>query len=98
MFLDQFKIGKKIIGKNQPAYIIAEIGANFNGSLSQAKKLCDEAKKAGADCAKFQMRHINETYRTRTLEKKGDDLGTEYVVDLLKRFELSKENHEELET
>ena len=49
MFLQQIKIGDKTIGKNQPAYIIAEIGANFNGSLTQAKKLCDEAKKAGAD-------------------------------------------------
>ena len=54
MFLNQFKVGNKLIGEGQPAYIIAEIGANFNGSLEHAKKLCDAAKKAGADCAKFQ--------------------------------------------
>lgn len=54
MFSQEIKIGNKLIGKDHPAYIIAEIGANFNGSLKQAKKLCYEAKKAGADCAKFQ--------------------------------------------
>lgn len=35
-------------------YIIAEIGANHNGSLKLAKKLILEAKMAGADCVKFQ--------------------------------------------
>jgi N-acetylneuraminate synthase len=54
MFLNQFKIGKTLVGEGQPAYIIAEIGANFDGSLDKAKKLCDAAKEAGANCAKFQ--------------------------------------------
>ena len=35
-------------------YIIAEIGANHNGSILLAKKLILKAKKAGADCVKFQ--------------------------------------------
>ena len=34
--------------------IIAEAGVNHNGSLELAKKLVDEAKKAGADIIKFQ--------------------------------------------
>jgi len=34
--------------------IIAEAGVNHNGSLDIAKKLVDEAKKAGADIVKFQ--------------------------------------------
>jgi len=42
------------IGYGQPTYIIAEIGANFDGSLEKAKRLIDAAKAAGADCAKFQ--------------------------------------------
>ena len=35
-------------------YIIAEAGVNHNGDINIAHKLIDEAKKAGADCVKFQ--------------------------------------------
>lgn len=35
-------------------YIIAELGSNHNGDMALAKKLIVEAKKAGADCVKFQ--------------------------------------------
>lgn len=35
-------------------FIIAEIGVNHNKSLDMAYKLCDVAKEAGADAAKFQ--------------------------------------------
>lgn len=35
-------------------YIIAELGSNHNGDMEIAKKLILEAKKAGADCVKFQ--------------------------------------------
>jgi len=42
------------VGIGHPAYFVAEIGANFDNSLDKAKKLCDAAKEAGADCAKFQ--------------------------------------------
>ena len=48
------KIKKKRIGKNMPAYFIADIGANHDGSLTRAKKLIRLAKLAGADAAKFQ--------------------------------------------
>lgn len=35
-------------------YIIAEIGANHNGSMDLAKQLIDQAVDAGAHCVKFQ--------------------------------------------
>ncbi|GAP72151.1 N-acetylneuraminate synthase [Candidatus Symbiothrix dinenymphae] len=53
-FNKQIKIGNRLIGKGHPAYIIAEIGANFDNDINKAKKLIDAAKAAGADCAKFQ--------------------------------------------
>ena len=53
-FNKEFKIGNTWIGENYPTYFIAEIGANFDGSIEKAKKLINEAKAAGADCAKFQ--------------------------------------------
>lgn len=53
-FNKEIKIGNKIIGDTHPTYFIAEIGANFDGSIEKAKHLIDAAKKTGADCAKFQ--------------------------------------------
>lgn len=53
-FNKEIKIGNKWIGPKHPTYFIAEIGANFDGSIEKAKKLVDAAKAAGADCAKFQ--------------------------------------------
>ena len=39
--------------------IIAEAGVNHNGSLVLAKRLVDEAKKAGADVVKFQTAKLD---------------------------------------
>ena len=77
-------------------FVIAEIGNNHNGSVERAKLMIDKAVEIGADCVKFQMRHIKEVYRSKSLEKKGEDLGTEYIIDLLTKFELSVEQHREL--
>ena len=85
----------QILGKER-IFIIAEIGNNHNGSLERAIEMVDQCKEIGVDCVKFQMRDLAHTYRKRSLEKSGDDLGTEYVVDLLKRFELTIEEQKKL--
>ena len=77
-------------------FIIAEIGNNHNGSFEKAKRMIDKAVEMGIDCVKFQMRHINEVYRKKSLLKSGEDLGTEYIIDLLNRFELSVDQHKKL--
>lgn len=89
------KIGDKEINSKR-IYVIAEIGNNHNGSFDKAIEMIDEAIEAGADCVKFQMRHLEKVYRKKALKKDGEDLGTEYVVDLLNRFELSKAEHVKL--
>jgi sialic acid synthase SpsE/sugar phosphate isomerase/epimerase len=91
----KIKIGNHEIGSGR-AYVIAEIGNNHNGSYQRAVEMIDLALEAGADCVKFQMRHLEEVYRQRTLRKDGEDLGTEYVLDLLRRFELTVDEHRKL--
>ena len=89
------KIGNFEINKGN-TFVIAEIGNNHNGSFERAKDMVDLAIEAGADSVKFQMRHMNETYRNKTLQKTGDDLGTEYVLDLLEKFQLTIDEHKKI--
>ncbi|MEO8097246.1 MAG: N-acetylneuraminate synthase family protein [Acidobacteriota bacterium] len=48
------KIGDRLVGEGQPALIIADIGANFDGSLEKAKELAHAVKEGGGDVAKIQ--------------------------------------------
>src|SRR3954452_13101795 len=89
------QIGKYEIGAGR-VFVIAEIGNNHNGSFERAIQMIDLSIEMGADCAKFQMRHMDQVYRQRTLRRDGEDLGTEYVLDLLQRFELPIEQHRKL--
>jgi sialic acid synthase SpsE len=49
------KIGNRLVGEDQPCFIIAEAGVNHNGELDLAKKLVDVAVEAGVDAVKFQV-------------------------------------------
>jgi sialic acid synthase SpsE/sugar phosphate isomerase/epimerase len=91
----KIKIANFEIGSDR-TFVIAEIGNNHNGSFDRAFEMVDRVVEMGADCAKFQMRHLGEVYRQRTLRKDGEDLGTEYVLDLLRRFELTVPQHQQL--
>lgn len=82
------RIGNRLLGDGEPCYVIAEIGNNHNGDFDRAIALVDAAIAAGADCAKFQMRKLDEVYRASSLSGKDDDLAVEYTLDLLRRFEL----------
>ena len=52
--------------KKKKPFLVAEISANHNGSLKQAKKLVDTAKKYGADAVKIQ------TYEESTMTINSD--------------------------
>ena len=48
------KIKDREIGANSLVYVIAEMSANHNGSLNNAKEIIHAAKESGADCIKIQ--------------------------------------------
>ncbi|MGH8637179.1 MAG: N-acetylneuraminate synthase family protein [Burkholderiales bacterium] len=88
-----FGIEHHKIGVGRPCFIVAEIGNNHNGSLELAFRLVDEAVRAGADCAKFQLRDLTALYVNRgDASDPKEDLGSQYTLDLLTRFQLSRDD------
>jgi sialic acid synthase SpsE/sugar phosphate isomerase/epimerase len=86
-----FLLGGKHLRQDQPAFLIAEIGINHNGSLDTAMRLVDAAAEAGADCAKFQMRDMASLYREGKAGFAGEDLGAQYTLELLEEVSLSND-------
>jgi len=91
-------IGNRYVGDGEPAYIIAEIGSNFDGSLEQAKRLIDMAKEAGADAAKFQSFIPDkiiaaEGFKTKTSFQADWDKS---VYEVYSEAMLPREWHQEL--
>lgn len=81
------KIGNFEIGKDR-VFIIAELSANHNGSIDLAIETIRAAKRAGADCIKFQT----YTADTLTIDSEKDDFlikGT--IWEGRKLYELYKE-------
>lgn len=88
-----FQLGEHLLGEERPCFIIAEIGNNHNGDIKLARQLVDLAVEAGADCVKFQMRDLASLYSNEGRNGEKDyDLGTQYTLDLLNRFQLSNES------
>ena len=75
--------------------IIAEAGVNHNGNLDIALKLCDEAKKCGADVVKFQT-WITENIITKNVSKaeyqKENTKNNDSQYEMLKKLELSQDD------
>jgi len=61
-----------MFSKKKP-FIIAEIGANHNGSEKLIYKLIDEAKKAGANAVKFQSWNKNNIFTKKLYQNKKPD-------------------------
>ena len=47
-------LGKSVVGKGNPPYIIAEVGSNHNGDMELCRRLINAAAEAGAHAVKFQ--------------------------------------------
>lgn len=93
------KIGDKIIGENQPVFIIAEAGVNHNGDVKLAKKLIDTAVDCGADAVKFQTftaelvvtrTAVQAAYQSRNMGK------TESQYEMIKQLELNEKDFQVL--
>lgn len=86
-----FFIANREISENSPSFIIAEIGNNHQGNIELAKELVDHAVAANVDCVKFQMRNMKKLYKDSGKNDVSADLGAQYTLDLLSKFQLSND-------
>jgi sialic acid synthase SpsE len=73
-------------GREDPPYLIAEIGLNHNGDLDLARRMADAARASGAHAAKFQL------YRSREFIHSAARLGDGppgSLAAFFEQFELS---------
>ena len=93
------KLGKYKVGDNFPTYIIAEAGLNHNGSIEIAKKLIDEAKKAGCNSVKFQSfsasSRVSKNVKSVKYSEKADGL-QEDIYEMFHRLSLSFQDTKKL--
>ena len=80
--------------------IIAEAGVNHNGSIQIAKKLVDAAVEAGVDIIKFQTfkadKLVSKDAKKAEYQKRNIGDGNDSQYDMLKKLELSHEDHQTL--
>jgi N-acetylneuraminate synthase/N,N'-diacetyllegionaminate synthase len=90
---------KNFFSQLSKTYIIAEIGVNHNGSLSLAKEMILSAKNSGADAVKFQTYSAERLVAPGTPKVKYQEdssSSNETHFEMLKKLELSKNDHIEL--
>jgi len=87
--VQEFQIGSRKVGPDQPPLVVPEIGINHEGSYEKAVQMVDAAADAGAEIVKFQC-HITEEEMIPTDMKPGE-ISEERLWDIIKRCELTDE-------
>jgi N,N'-diacetyllegionaminate synthase len=89
--MNNFAIAGRSIGDEHPAFIIAEVGINHNGSVETAIEMIGVAKNAGADAVKFQTfkakEFVGDEAQQFTYQSQGKQV-TESMLAMFKRYEL----------
>ena len=80
--------------KSKKTFIIGEIGINHNGSIENAIKLIDYAKKYDFDAVKFQKRTINLIFSPEELDKDRDSPFGKKNGDLKRGLEFGKKEYD----
>ena len=84
------QIQNRKIGIDYKPFVIAEIGINHEGDFAKAKRMVDDAHKAGAECVKFQM-HVVEDEMVKNDVVPAN--AKESIWDIMVRCSLTVEQH-----
>lgn len=93
------KVGNKLIGQDQPVFIVVELGVCHEQNIEVAKSFIKRAKEAGADAVKIEAFQADTLVIGKDIiHKYGTIKGEreENYYELLKRLELSWDEMKEL--
>ena len=82
---------------SKKTFIIGEIGINHNGSIENAIKLIDYAKKYDFDAVKFQKRTIDLIFSPEELDKNRDTPFGKKNGDLKRGLEFGKKEYDTID-
>ena len=90
---------RESVADDTAVYVVAEAGVNHNGDMALARELVDAAAEAGADAVKFQTFRADRlvTPSAAQADYQTEQTETESQYEMLQRYELSREAHEELQ-
>ena len=94
--MSTIRIGNRLVGDDQPCFIVAEIGINHNGDVDHAKRLISVALAAGCDAVKFQKRTVDVVYTAEELAKPRENPFGPTNGDLKYGLEFEEEEYEEI--
>jgi len=89
------RIGNKLVGDENPTYVVAELGINHNGDPAIAKKLIDIAVAGWCDAVKFQKRTVTDVYTEEELAKPRE-VPRSVLEKAIERHALPAENEKRL--
>ena len=89
--MNSFEISGREIGEDFLPLVIAEIGINHGGSLSEAKKLVDAAIKAGVEIIKHQT-HVVEDEMSSDAKKIIPGNSDKSIFEIMESCALSEED------
>jgi N-acetylneuraminate synthase len=91
------RIGDRLVGPEEPCFLVAEIGINHNGDIGIARKLISAAVVAGCDAVKFQKRTVDVVYTDQELARPRESPFGETNGDLKRGLEFGREQYEAID-
>jgi N-acetylneuraminate synthase len=91
------KIGNKLIGHDQPVFVIAEIGINHNGDMNITKKMIDLSVEKGCDAVKFQKRTLDVVFTPEFMDGPRNTPWGKTNRDEREKLEFSEEEYREID-
>lgn len=90
-----FDLGHRTIARDRPAYFIADVASNHDGSLDRARELIWLCRDAGADAVKFQHFQAEKIVSDHGFRRLGAGLAhqarwSQPIFDVYRRCELDR--------
>ncbi|UCD03761.1 MAG: N-acetylneuraminate synthase family protein [Candidatus Woesearchaeota archaeon] len=88
--MNKIKIGNRLVGEDQPVFVIAEAGINHDGKYNQALKMIDAATEAGVDAVKFQLFKAKKMYHKEAGDYTTAKGEKKSIYNLMEEVEVSE--------